>query len=415
MGKAEELLNEITAEDSDEHVRVDADRFIHVPESLRRIAVQHDHNVRTVVFDCPRYCDGRDLLQLSVYVNWTLPDGTLKGALAENVRVDANDTCMMHFDWTITKNVSAQAGKLIVHLCAKSVDSDGNEVIHWNSERNEQMSVSKGMDCCTSEIQKDQDIVTQLVQWKTEAEETMKALKADVEMLTHALKPYLAETWEINENANVYDREAEYRLKFTSNQEHFNIIRISDASLWYVQVDENDEASWINDAYVLGVHGEAAYQYLTITIEAGQELPTDFVTWLNANATLKGYQLVFEDREDDGDTATIDGTWVFKDDITADTDITVECDFSCSDANGWSGDGTGIVVRTGEREPGWPFTEINYMYADLGTNDHNITVYNTDFGGWEGAYGDCKTITFNGEQTVSEAFMNFMNTNAVKM
>ena len=119
-------------------------------------------------------------------------------------------------------------------------------------------------------------------------------------------------------------------------------------------------------------------------------------------------------KEEEPKALEIDGTWVFKDDITADTNITFEGDFRCS-GGGWSGYGTGIVVKVGEREPGWSFTEIDYRWTDMEPNDSQITVYNTDAGGWnEGEYGDCKTITFTGTQTVSEAFMNFMNTNATK-
>ena len=37
------------------HIVIDDDRYIAVPKKLRRLAVQHDHNVETVTFDCPRY------------------------------------------------------------------------------------------------------------------------------------------------------------------------------------------------------------------------------------------------------------------------------------------------------------------------------------------------------------------------
>ena len=61
MGQtAEELLDSLSEEEisaytadsaTEEHIVVGADRFITVPDSLKRIAVQFDHNIETVTFD----------------------------------------------------------------------------------------------------------------------------------------------------------------------------------------------------------------------------------------------------------------------------------------------------------------------------------------------------------------------------
>lgn len=40
-----------------EHVIINKDRTVNVPNSLQRLGVQYDHNVNTIVFDCPRYPD----------------------------------------------------------------------------------------------------------------------------------------------------------------------------------------------------------------------------------------------------------------------------------------------------------------------------------------------------------------------
>ena len=64
MSQAEELLDSISVDDialytadpeTEEHIVVGSDRFITVPNSLKRIGVQYDHNIETVTFDCPRY------------------------------------------------------------------------------------------------------------------------------------------------------------------------------------------------------------------------------------------------------------------------------------------------------------------------------------------------------------------------
>lgn len=38
-----------------EHVVINQDRTVIVPESQRKIGIQYDHNVKTITFDCPRY------------------------------------------------------------------------------------------------------------------------------------------------------------------------------------------------------------------------------------------------------------------------------------------------------------------------------------------------------------------------
>ena len=43
------------------------------------------------------------------------------------------------------------------------VDKDGNEVNHWNSERNSEMTVSKGMECGDIIAEKYPDIISQIL------------------------------------------------------------------------------------------------------------------------------------------------------------------------------------------------------------------------------------------------------------
>ena len=98
MSQADELLESITSESyGDENLVVDVDRFIYVPESMKRIAVQYDHNVETVTFDCPRYVDGHDVLDMQIYVNYIRADGVRGSHLCTNVVVDAVDDTMVHF------------------------------------------------------------------------------------------------------------------------------------------------------------------------------------------------------------------------------------------------------------------------------------------------------------------------------
>lgn len=173
MGQtAEELLNSLTDEQiaaytvdpaNEEHIVVGADRVITVPASLRRIAVQFDHNIETVTFDCPRYWDGHDMSTMAIYINYMRPDSTRGSYRATNVRIDNDDHRIMHFDWTISGNVTEVKGGLSFLICIKKTDDVGLEVNHWNSELNQEMGISEGLECEESIFNQYPDLITQLL------------------------------------------------------------------------------------------------------------------------------------------------------------------------------------------------------------------------------------------------------------
>ena len=69
--KVEELLEGLSDDDNavyeagtgdkERHIVIGRDRVIVVPDELKRIAVETDHNIETITFDCPRYWDDKDL------------------------------------------------------------------------------------------------------------------------------------------------------------------------------------------------------------------------------------------------------------------------------------------------------------------------------------------------------------------
>lgn len=145
------------------HIIVDNDRYITVPSELHRIAVQYDHDIETVTFDCPRYWDGNDLSIMKVYINYTRPDGEVGGYLCDLVTVDSVDPTVIHFDWTIDGHVTEAHGTLSFSVCAKEVDEAGNETRHWNSELNSEMHISAGLEATKNVVKKYPDIITQLL------------------------------------------------------------------------------------------------------------------------------------------------------------------------------------------------------------------------------------------------------------
>lgn len=168
MSQANDLLNavaESTAGSATEgHLVIGRDRYITVPDDLKRVAVQFDNNIETVTFDCPRYWDGKDMSEMMVYVNYMRSDNAMGSFVCENIRVDETDPELMHFDWIITGNVTAVAGPISFLVCIKDTDVEGNEANHWNTELNTDLYVSPGMNCSTeSALRKYPDIITQLL------------------------------------------------------------------------------------------------------------------------------------------------------------------------------------------------------------------------------------------------------------
>ena len=155
MSQADELLNTLSTgapslklanPETEPHIVVSDDRFISVPSELQRIAVQYDHDVETVTFDCPRYWDDLDMSDLSIYINYMRKDRVVGVYKATDISVDTANDRIMHFNWKISRNVTEVVGQLKFLICIKKGDADGNEVNHWNSELNTEMYISEGLE-----------------------------------------------------------------------------------------------------------------------------------------------------------------------------------------------------------------------------------------------------------------------------
>ena len=158
MSQAEELLTSLnttellSVESEEPHIVIDDNRIITVPDKLKRLAVQYDHDIETVTFDCPRYWDDLDMSQMKIYINYLRSDtytGTYK---AQNITVDETDNTIMHFTWTVSKNVSLIFGKIVFLVCVRKTDESGNEVNHWNSELCKDCYISEGLEVDGEEL-----------------------------------------------------------------------------------------------------------------------------------------------------------------------------------------------------------------------------------------------------------------------
>ena len=147
-----------------EHIIISKDRSVNVPESIRKIGVQYDHNVNTLTFDCPRYsAGGVDLSTLIFYVNYVLPDNTPGSSRLENVTVDTEDSELIHFDWVIRRAVTGQQGFLKCLVCAKKSDAEGTETNHWNTDLFNTMYVTEGLETEAEIEEENKDLITQLL------------------------------------------------------------------------------------------------------------------------------------------------------------------------------------------------------------------------------------------------------------
>ena len=190
MSKAEELLNTLAITETtnarlsttdEPHLVIGPDRVITVPTELKRLAVQFDHNVETVTFDCPRYWDEHDMSQMHIYINYLRPDKESAMFKAQNIVVDETDPSVMHFDWTISHNVSEVPGQLVFLVCIKKVDEEGNEKTHWNSELCKTCYVSEGLEIDGEELKAlYPDIIEQWYQEVVAVIDEVNATKQDL-------------------------------------------------------------------------------------------------------------------------------------------------------------------------------------------------------------------------------------------
>lgn len=244
MSQAEELLNSLsdgevaglyTADpDSEPHIVIGIDRIVTVPAALRKIGVQYDHNIETVVFDCPRYWDGHDLSSMALYINYTCADGYDDCNPVDNLRVDEDDDSMIHFEWTLSANATRAVGVLEFNVCARKTGELDVLENHWSSEINRDMVISKGKDCNEAALDLPQDLVTALLTRQSNVEidmadtrEDMNAMLIEAEELIHPeLITVAPEILESNKEYN-FGEVAELNLVFPSTAESGDIIYLT--------------------------------------------------------------------------------------------------------------------------------------------------------------------------------------------
>lgn len=150
MATASELFMAVNNE-VEPHIVVNSDRSITVPTELKIIGIQYDHNVETVIFDCPRYWDEHDLSTMRICISY-ICSGNHEGVhMCESVTTDETDENIIHFDWTVTGNVTLRSGQIKFLVCAQNIDESGNVEQRWHTQICSDCEILPGIECGNSE------------------------------------------------------------------------------------------------------------------------------------------------------------------------------------------------------------------------------------------------------------------------
>lgn len=170
MSQADELLSGLSAGndiESELHFVINPDRTITVPDSLKKIAVQYDHNIETVTFDCFRYWDGHDLSAMKIFVGYLRADGIV--GLSET-KVVSTDETSMSFEWTISQHATFVEGPLTIIVCIKEVGEENEVLYRWHSALNSDLFIKQGLETGVAVEEKYVDVIAGLLERMDELE-----------------------------------------------------------------------------------------------------------------------------------------------------------------------------------------------------------------------------------------------------
>ena len=149
--------------DYKQNVVIDDQKNIILPEELKNHMVQGDHNVKTIVFDCPRYSDGRDLSTMRIYINYIRADGKTGSDITENITINAEDENMINFQWVPKRDATFEKGILAFLVCAEKVDAKGDLDKAWHTKLCKDLKIAEGLDCLKAMVEKYPSLITYIL------------------------------------------------------------------------------------------------------------------------------------------------------------------------------------------------------------------------------------------------------------
>lgn len=148
MATADEIFR--TADYNEPHIVINDDRSVTVPNELKYLGVQFDHNIETVVFDCPRYWDGHDLSTLDIYLSYQTINGEPGAYHCEDVKLSPDNDNIINFSWTIYQNLTSIPGRVSFIVCAQKTNEDKTVEQCWHSRLCIDCEILPGMECVHS-------------------------------------------------------------------------------------------------------------------------------------------------------------------------------------------------------------------------------------------------------------------------
>lgn len=174
-------------ESNPSYILINPDRTLTVPDNLRKIGIQYDHKVESVVFKCPRYHDGIDLSTMTtIYINWVKSNS--KGGKSICILDTVNpDDVYLTFTWDITQDITSERGQLTVMVCMTKTNESGTEtLLQWNSELNKELYIGDGLHVSDEEILNSYEpgLVETIMKRIEEAEDTVSSYSIDIKEIT---------------------------------------------------------------------------------------------------------------------------------------------------------------------------------------------------------------------------------------
>lgn len=149
--------------DDDVRLIIDPDSRTITSPNGKLVLVQYDHDSERITFECPRYVDGHDMLEVDfVEVLYTTAGGAHGLYVCDDLEQDGADTVM--FSWLVSRNATKDVGTLIAIVRFMCLDASGNVDYAWHTAMFKKITVSQGMDADAVM----EEYPDALVQWREE-------------------------------------------------------------------------------------------------------------------------------------------------------------------------------------------------------------------------------------------------------
>ena len=138
--------------DDDKRFSIDTvTRIVTIPDGIKPVLVQHDHNSEHITFECGRFVEGHDLLLSDkVEVHYTNSTATSRNSsrgvypVVDLKKHDADDSKVM-FTWILSEHATRFVGPLKFSITFTCLDV-ADITYRWSTNVNAELSVSEAID-----------------------------------------------------------------------------------------------------------------------------------------------------------------------------------------------------------------------------------------------------------------------------